>query len=216
MTGSGRRGGALLLGLATGAALVGGVATAAPTGLVPASWQAALGSAPATTAAPVATVAAPTRTRLPAATPRPAPVPAVPLPSLVAPPSTTTTTTAPPAPTTTTTEPPSAAPPAASVAAAVTAATNAERRRAGCPEVRPDRRLTAAAQAHASDMAEHGYFAHRGRDGSDFADRIRAQGHPRPGAENLAQGQRSAAEVVAAWMDSPGHRRNILDRKSVV
>ena len=41
---------------------------------------------------------------------------------------------------------------------------------------------------------------------------LRAAGYPyRKVAENIAAGQRTAAEVVAGWMDSPGHRRNILD-----
>ncbi|MFC9117117.1 CAP domain-containing protein [Streptomyces sp. NPDC057092] len=56
-----------------------------------------------------------------------------------------------------------------------------------------------------------GYFSHTGRDGSTFADRARAQGHPSPGAENIARGQGSAASVMEARMNSPGHRANILN-----
>lgn len=90
---------------------------------------------------------------------------------------------------------------------AVLAATSVERTDAGCGPLQPDARLRAAAQ----DMAENGYFSHTARDGRAFDERIRAAGHPAPGGENVAQGQDDAAEVVAAWMGSPGHRRNILN-----
>jgi len=61
--------------------------------------------------------------------------------------------------------------------------------------------------AHAADLADNDFFSHDSQDGRDFADRVRAAGHPAPGGENIAKGQRSAAEVVAAWMNSAGHRR---------
>jgi uncharacterized protein YkwD len=96
-------------------------------------------------------------------------------------------------------------------AAQVVTLTNAERQRAGCAPLEVDSRLTAAAQAHAEDMAANRYFDHTSLDGRSFADRIRDAGYPDPGAENIAQGQPDARSVVADWMDSPGHRRNILD-----
>jgi uncharacterized protein YkwD len=96
-------------------------------------------------------------------------------------------------------------------AADVVTLTNAERQRAGCDPLEVDSRLTAAAQAHAEDMAANDYFSHTSRDGSSFADRIRAAGHPSPAAENIAQGQPDARSVVADWMESEGHRRNILN-----
>ena len=74
-----------------------------------------------------------------------------------------------------------------------------------------DPRISAAAQGHSEDMAARGYFAHDSPDGRDFADRITAAGYSSPGAENIAQGQPDAATVVQDWMESPGHRRNILD-----
>lgn len=121
------------------------------------------------------------------------------------------TTTAAPAPPVVQPTTPAPVPAKGGPAAAVVAATNAERRKAGCDPLTVDSRLAAAAQGHASDMAENGYFEHKGRDGRDFADREEAEGYPRPGGENIAQGQSSAAEVVADWMDSAGHRRNILN-----
>ncbi|MEQ3554812.1 CAP domain-containing protein [Pseudonocardia nematodicida] len=89
--------------------------------------------------------------------------------------------------------------------------TNAQRSAAGCGALRVDPRINAAAQGHSEDMARNGYFDHDSRDGRDFADRISEAGYPSPGAENIAMGQPDAESVVQAWMDSPGHRANILN-----
>ncbi|KAF3469718.1 sigma-70 family RNA polymerase sigma factor [Streptomyces sp. Tu 3180] len=104
-----------------------------------------------------------------------------------------------------------AAPAAGGPAAQVLALTNTERSKAGCGPVTLDDRLARAAQLHSEDMSANGYFSHTGQNGSSFADRAKAQGHPSPGAENIARGQNSAASVMQAWMDSPGHRANILN-----
>jgi uncharacterized protein YkwD len=88
--------------------------------------------------------------------------------------------------------------------------TNQRRRDAGCGALSPDGRLTRAAQAHASDMNEKGYFDHVSRDGRRFEQRVRAAGYPRPGAENIAKGQSSASQVVKEWMASPSHRSAML------
>jgi uncharacterized protein YkwD len=93
----------------------------------------------------------------------------------------------------------------------VVARTNAERLRAGCGPLRVDGRLAAAARAHSADMVNRSYFEHDSPDGGTPADRASAAGYANYGGENIAYGQRSAAEVVADWMGSPGHRRNILD-----
>jgi uncharacterized protein YkwD len=212
-----RRGGALLLGLATGTVLVGSVAVAAPAEIVPAGWQIALGAGTATPTA-ASTTTSPTRRTtavLAAAVPTTTSAPA----TTVAPPTTAPqTTTTPPPPTTTST--PDAAhvratrpatAPASSPTAAVIAATNKERREAGCKDLEADPRLTRAAQSHASDMAENGYFSHSSEDGTRFDDRIRAEGHSSPGGENIAKGQTSSAQVVREWMNSRPHRRNIED-----
>src|SRR5262249_21841604 len=74
-----------------------------------------------------------------------------------------------------------------------------------------DSRLTAAAQAHSTDMATNSYFSHSSPDDLDFDERIRDAGYPRPAAENIARGQRSAEEVMQSWMDSKSHRANILN-----
>jgi stress response protein SCP2 len=97
-------------------------------------------------------------------------------------------------------------------AAEVVAVTNAERRRHGLAPFTVDARLGAAAQLHTADMLRRAFFDHQNPDGEQVWDRARTVGYPyRKVAENIAAGQRTAAEVVAGWMDSPGHRRNILD-----
>jgi uncharacterized protein YkwD len=88
--------------------------------------------------------------------------------------------------------------------------TNQERREAGCGALEPDGRLARAAEAHASDMAENGYFSHVSQDGRRFEHRVRAAGYPRPGAENIGKGQTSASQVVREWMASPSHRSAML------
>jgi len=88
---------------------------------------------------------------------------------------------------------------------------NAERAAAGCRPLVIDQRLVAAAQAHSTDMAVNGYFSHTSLDGRTFGDRILAAGYPRPAAENIARGQRSAEDVMRDWMRSRGHRANILN-----
>ena len=60
------------------------------------------------------------------------------------------------------------------------------------------------------DMAMRLYFSHDTPEGTTFDDRERAAGYPRPGAENIAQGYRSADAVMQGWQQSDGHRRNIL------
>lgn len=110
-------------------------------------------------------------------------------------------------PTTTTTTPQ----PRSSEADQVVTLVNQERADAGCRPVRADDRLVTAAQKHSNDMDRRDYFSHESPEGEDFAERIRAEGYQHPGAENIAQGYRSAEQVVQAWMDSDGHRRNILN-----
>lgn len=121
-------------------------------------------------------------------------------------------------PTTTTPKPaprsaskPAAPAPALGPAAQVVDLTNQQRASNGCGALRVDARITAAAQKHSADMSANDYFSHDSQDGRTFDQRIRAEGYPSPGAENIAAGQPTAAAVVDDWMNSPGHRRNILD-----
>lgn len=89
--------------------------------------------------------------------------------------------------------------------------TNDARRSAGLGALTCDNGLTRAAYLHSQDMCHLGYFSHTSRDGRNFSDRIRAQGVTFGyGGENIAWGQSSAAEVHRTWMNSRGHRANIL------
>ena len=94
----------------------------------------------------------------------------------------------------------------------VVAATNAERRHHGLAALSTDARLGTAARQHSADMVRRGFFAHQNPDGAQVWDRALAAGYRyRKVAENIAAGQQDAAEVVRGWMNSPGHRANILD-----
>jgi uncharacterized protein YkwD len=88
---------------------------------------------------------------------------------------------------------------------------NAERAKAGCGALRQDTRLDTAARGHSADMARRNYFSHTTPDGVDPWERARAAGYNTPTGENIAMGQRTAAEVTKAWMNSSGHRANILN-----
>jgi uncharacterized protein YkwD len=93
----------------------------------------------------------------------------------------------------------------------VTALVNAERAKAGCGPVHTDERLRTAARRHSADMATQDYFSHTGQDGSSPWDRIRRAGYPSGIGENIAYGYPSAADVMRGWMNSAGHRANILN-----
>lgn len=89
--------------------------------------------------------------------------------------------------------------------------TNAERVEAGCPPLSIDLQLVQAAQGHSEDMALSDFFSHTGSDGSRPWDRIEAAGYEwREAGENIAAGYQSPESVVDAWMNSDGHRANIL------
>ncbi|EUC40988.1 hypothetical protein COCMIDRAFT_9246 [Bipolaris oryzae ATCC 44560] len=82
----------------------------------------------------------------------------------------------------------------------------------GCSRLATVSHLANAAQGHSNDMASRGYFSHTTPEGVPFTNRILNAGYKfRSAAENIAKGQTSAADVVEAWMKSPGHRANILD-----
>ncbi|NJR45798.1 MAG: CAP domain-containing protein [Hyellaceae cyanobacterium CSU_1_1] len=90
--------------------------------------------------------------------------------------------------------------------------TNAERAKAGLKPLTLNNRLTQAAQGHSDSMAADDFFSHTGVDGSDVSDRVQDTGYQYSyTGENIAAGQKTAAEVVQGWMDSPGHRANILN-----
>lgn len=91
--------------------------------------------------------------------------------------------------------------------------TNAERAKKGCAALRVDERLQEAARMHSADMVNSGYFSHTSPDGRDPGRRLADAGYStdRGWAENIARGYPTAEAVMAGWMDSSGHRANILN-----
>ncbi|MFB9319625.1 CAP domain-containing protein [Cryptosporangium minutisporangium] len=88
---------------------------------------------------------------------------------------------------------------------------NTARAEAGCDPVHADSRLAAAALKHSEDMIARDYFAHMTPDGVSPWDRAKEAGYEVPTGENIALGQKDAAAVMDAWMNSAGHRANILN-----
>lgn len=110
----------------------------------------------------------------------------------------------------TVTTPPAA--PASSDAREVLRLTNIERANAGCPALTWNSRLATAAQRHSADMAANNYFEHTSQDGRSPFQRMKDAGYSySAAAENIAAGQRSPASVMGSWMNSAGHRANILN-----
>ena len=98
---------------------------------------------------------------------------------------------------------------------ATLAAINSSRAAQGRSALDYSPRLEAVARAHGEDMARKGFFSHTGSDGSEIGQRLSRGGYTFCfGAENIALGQPSLEVVMASWMKSPGHRRNILSRKA--
>jgi uncharacterized protein YkwD len=88
---------------------------------------------------------------------------------------------------------------------------NAARKKAGLRPLKGNALLDKAAQRHAEDMLARGYFAHRSPSGTTVRERARAADYDwRSIGENIAFGQTSVDEVMETWLDSPGHRKNIL------
>jgi uncharacterized protein YkwD len=90
------------------------------------------------------------------------------------------------------------------------------RRFAAAPPLRWAGELGLAAFSHSRDMATRNYFDHRAPDGSRADARARREGYNwRRIGENIAAGQGSPQEVMAAWLASPGHCENIMTREFV-
>lgn len=98
-------------------------------------------------------------------------------------------------------------------AEAVLKLVNAERSKAGLQPLTLSEKLTNIAYTKAKDMAEKNYFSHQSPTyGSPF-DMLKQFGVSFSAAgENIAAGQRSAEEVMNSWMNSSGHKANILNK----
>lgn len=103
-------------------------------------------------------------------------------------------------------------PNAATMVKAAEARANEIRRQYGLPALALDAGITKAAQDHAFDMLAKNYFEHEGQDGRSPFDRMHDSGVSfRAAAENIAHGQRSAEAAFTSWLNSPGHRQNLLN-----
>ena len=101
------------------------------------------------------------------------------------------------------------------VASSIVELTNAARAKAGLSALRANAKLTEAAQLHADQMARSGRLAHEwsGARYPKPEDRLAAAGYQWSAyAENIAMGQRNAAEAMDSWMHSSGHKANILHK----
>lgn len=98
---------------------------------------------------------------------------------------------------------------------------NQQRAARGLRALQENATLEATADGYSRQMVAEGFFAHVTPEGATFADRIGASGYLTDAddwavGENLAWGTgplATPAQTVVAWMDSPGHRRNILNRR---
>lgn len=107
---------------------------------------------------------------------------------------------------------PSSAASASGTAARVVQLVNSERGKVGCAPLTVNAKLTQAAQAHSEDMAAHRTMSHTGSDGSSPGERITAAGYAwQTYGENVAYGYTTPESVMTGWMNSPGHRANILN-----
>jgi uncharacterized protein YkwD len=88
---------------------------------------------------------------------------------------------------------------------------NQERAKVGCSPVTPNGPLRKLAEAFSRDMAARNFFDHTDPDGKDPWQRAAVLGITDLGGENIARGQTTPQDVMDAWMNSPGHRANILN-----
>ncbi|MGF1429910.1 CAP domain-containing protein, partial [Kitasatospora sp. LaBMicrA B282] len=172
-------------GPATGAGHPAAAPTAAPTTAAQVDALSALPtpSTPAATASPSASTAAPT----------------------TAPPTTA-------APTPTAAPRAAEQPSTANYAQQVLDLVNVQRSQHGCGPLTANSKLQAAAQGQSDDMAARQFFDHTNPDGAGPQQRIEAAGYQWSSwGENIARGQADPGSVMDSWMNSQGHRANILN-----
>lgn len=88
---------------------------------------------------------------------------------------------------------------------------NEERAKAGLPALEMSAEITAAANVRAKEIKQS--FSHTRPDGSNFSSALKEQGVSYRGSgENIAWGQKSPEQVMNGWMNSEGHRANILNK----
>jgi uncharacterized protein YkwD len=99
----------------------------------------------------------------------------------------------------------------AAAAARVLELVNVERAKVGCSPVAANSALADLAGAFSKAMADQGFFDHTDPSGATPWDRAAKAGITTLGGENIARGQSDPAAVMEAWMNSPGHKANILN-----
>jgi uncharacterized protein YkwD len=99
----------------------------------------------------------------------------------------------------------------AAAAAQVLELVNVERAKVGCSPVAANSALADLATAFSKAMADQGFFDHTDPSGATPWDRAAQAGITSLGGENIARGQADPAAVMEAWMNSPGHKANILN-----
>jgi uncharacterized protein YkwD len=115
------------------------------------------------------------------------------------------------------TQPPKETAPAVTVSAEAAAEAevlklvNEERAKVGCSALSANSTLAELAEKFSDAMASEGFFDHIDPSGASPWDRAAKLGITNLGGENIARGQTDAAAVMQAWMNSPGHRANILN-----
>lgn len=88
---------------------------------------------------------------------------------------------------------------------------NEARRGEGEPPLKLNEHLCTAAMGHAEDMGNKDFFSHSGSEDTSAVDRAIAAGYgSRAVGENIAAGQCTPEDVVKGWLDSPGHKKNIM------
>ncbi|WP_404450604.1 CAP domain-containing protein [Virgibacillus necropolis] len=96
--------------------------------------------------------------------------------------------------------------------AAVIELTNAERKKAGLSELQPDTRLSRVANLKSKEMVVKDYFSHESPSYGSPSEMMNEFGVSyQTDGENIAYGQKTPEQVVNQWMDSAGHRKNILN-----
>lgn len=89
---------------------------------------------------------------------------------------------------------------------------NEERSKYSLPSLTYSKELESVAYAHSKDMSENNYFSHTDLSGKSPFDRLSESNISyRAAAENIAAGQKTPEEVMNSWMNSSGHRANILN-----
>ncbi len=101
-----------------------------------------------------------------------------------------------------------------SVQQQILALVNVERKKANLQPLTLNSKLSQAAQNHTNDMVSKSYFSHTSPSGGTMVSRVNATGYVYSTiGENIAAGSSTATATMTQWMNSPGHRANILNPK---